>query len=266
MRIPRDKYVPNLPTFRDWESPSNDDTSSPTYISSPYIPPSPPYIPPSPTTTSPYNDVPSPPFVPSSPPFVPSSPPFVPSSPPFAPSSPPFAPSSPTFVPSSPTFAPSSPTFAPSSPPFAPSSPMNTPPQHNGIRSPLYTSSNNERFIVPKCIRKPITPPPNSEAKSPPSPKRVMIKVKRTGLKVETPQPNVMTLKIGKKCPKGTKTHKMNDKIYCKTVVDKKDRVLSNNVAENNDTSGLTLKIGKKCPNGSKTHKLNDKLYCKKVV
>ena len=217
MRIPRDKYVPNLPTFRDWESPSNDDTSSPTYISSPYIPPSPPYIPPSPTTTSPYNDVPSPPFVPSSPPFVPSS-------------------------------------------------PMNTPPQHNGIRSPLYTSSNNERFIVPKCIRKPITPPPNSEAKSPPSPKRVMIKVKRTGLKVETPQPNVMTLKIGKKCPKGTKTHKMNDKIYCKTVVDKKDRVLSNNVAENNDTSGLTLKIGKKCPNGSKTHKLNDKLYCKKVV
>ena len=260
MRIPRDKYVPNLPTFRDWESPSNDDTSSPTYISSPYIPPSPPYIPPSPTNTSPYNDVPSPPFVPSSPPFVPSSPPFVPSSPSFVPSSPPFVPSSPPFVPSSPP-------FAPSSPPFAPSSPMNTPPQHNDIRSPLYTSSNNERFIVPKCIRKPITPPPNSEAKTPPSPKRVMIKVKRTGLKVETPQPNVMTLKIGKKCPKGTKTHKMNDKIYCKTVVDKKNNVLTINVAENNDdTSGLTIKVGKKCPKGTKTHKMNDKIYCKTVV
>jgi hypothetical protein len=260
MRIPRDKYVPNLPTFRDWESPSNDDTSSPTYISSPYIPPSPPYIPPSPTNTSPYNDVPSPPFAPSSPPFAPSSPPFVPSSPPFAPSSPPFAPSSPPF-------APSSPPFVPSSPPFAPSSPMNTPPQHNDIRSPIYTSSNNEPFIVPKCVRKPITPPPNSEVKTPPSPKRVMIKVKRTRLKAETPQPNGMTLKIGKKCPNGTKTHKMNDKIYCKTAVDKKNNVLSNNVVENNDdTSGLTIKVGKKCPKGTKTHKMNDKIYCKTVV
>jgi hypothetical protein len=244
MRIPRDKYVPNLPTFRDWESPSNDDTSSPTYISSPYIPPSPPYIPPSPTNTSPYNDVPSPPFVPSSPPFAPSSPPFAPSSPPFV----------------------------PSSPPFAPSSPMNTPPQHNDIRSPIYTSSNNEPFIVPKCVRKPITPPPNSEVKTPPSPKRVMIKVKRTRLKAETPQPNGMTLKIGKKCPNGTKTHKMNDKIYCKTAVDKKNNVLSNNVVENNvvenndDTSGLTIKVGKKCPKGTKTHKMNDKIYCKTVV
>jgi uncharacterized protein YcfJ len=75
---------------------------------------------------------------------------------------------------------------------------------------------------------------------------------------------------VGKKCPKGTKTHKINDKIYCKTVVDKKDKVLSNNVVESihadNDTNGLTLKVGKKCPKGTKTHKINDKIYCKTVV
>jgi hypothetical protein len=74
MRIPRNKYIPNLPTFKDWESPSyDDDSTSPSYISPPYIHPSPtnispPYIPPSPTNTSlQHNDTLSPPYIPPSP-------------------------------------------------------------------------------------------------------------------------------------------------------------------------------------------------------
>ena len=203
LRIPRDKYIPNLPTFKDWESPSYDDSTSPSYtLHNDYVQ-SPPYIPSSPMNTPPNND------------YV-QSPPYI-------------------------------------------SSPTNTPP-NNDVISSRYTSSNNEPFIVPKCVKKNITSP---------SPEReIMIKVKKNRLNVlESPQPNGMTLKIGKKCPKGTKTHKLNDKLYCKTVVDKKDKVISNSAVENsNDTNGMTLKIGKKCPKGTKTQKLNDKLYCKTVV
>ena len=213
IRIPRNKYVPNLPTFNDWESPSYDDTTQ--HISSHD------------------NDVISPPYIPSSPMNI------------------------------------SSPNNGVISPPYVRSIPKNTPsPRNDDVPGHLYTSSNNEPFIVPKCVRK-VSTPPTIEAKSP---KRVMIKVKRNRLNViEPPQSNGMTLKIGKKCPKGTKTHKMNDKIYCKTVVDKKDNVLSNMVvestsADNDAADGLTLKVGKKCPKGTKTHKINDKVYCKTVV
>ena len=183
IHIPRNKYIPNLPTFNDWESPSYDDPSSP-------------------VDTSPHNDV--------------------------------------------------------ISPPYIPSSSTNTSPD-NDVISPRYTSSNNEQFIVPKCVKKGNTSP---------SPGRViMIKVKRNRLNVlEPPQHNGMTLKIGKKCPKGSKTHKSNDTLYCKPVVDKKNKVLSKNVVVNSDdTNGMTLKMGKKCPKGSKTQKFNDKLYCKTV-
>ena len=209
IRIPRNKYIPNLPTFKDWESPSYDD--QPQHILSPdndVI--SPPYIPLSPTNTPPHNDdVISPPYIP-------------------------------------------------------PSSPTNTPPHNDDVPVHIYTSSNNEPFIVPKCVRK-VSASPNSETVSEvKSPKSVMIKVKRRLNVLEPQQFTGMTLKIGKKCPKGTKTHKINDKVYCKTVVDKKDKVLSNNIAEKNDN--ITIKIGKKCPKGTKTHKINDKVYCKKNV
>jgi hypothetical protein len=220
LRIPRSKYIPNLPTFKEWNSPPYYDTISPSYTSR--------------------DEVTSPPYIPPSPPYIPPSPPYIPPSPPYI----------------------------PPSPPYIPPSPVNTSPPHNDVPSPVYTSSNNEPFIVPKCVRKTNT----SEAKTPPSPKIVMIRIKKNLSNVlnNTPQPSGMTLKVGKKCPKGTKTHKINDKIYCKTVVDKKDKVLSNNVVESihadNDTNGLTLKVGKKCPKGTKTHKINDKIYCKTVV
>jgi hypothetical protein len=243
-RIPRNKYIPNLPTFKDWESPPYDDSISPPYTPHNEVP-SPPYIPPSPVNTSPYNEVPSPPYIPPSP---------VNTSPYNEVPSPPYIPPSPVNT---------SPYNEVPSPPYIPPSPVNTSP-YNEVPSHIYTSSNNEPFIVPKCVRKTITPPP--------SPKSVIIRIKKKHFNVvlNTPQPSGMTLKIGKKCPKGTKTHKINDKFYCKTVVDKKDKVLSTHIAEsiktNDDVNGMTLKVGKKCPKGSKTHKINDKLYCKTTV
>ena len=223
IRIPRNKYVPNLPTFNDWESPSYDDPAQHNDVISHL------------NNSSSNDDIISPPYIPSSPTNN------------------------------------SSPNNDIISPPYIPSSPKNTPPPRNDdVPGHLYTSSNNEPFIVPKCVRKVSAPSsPNSVAKSPKQ--VIMIKVKRRHLNVlEPPQPNGMTLKLGKKCPKGTKTHKINDKVYCKTVVDKKDKVLSNMVVESiheeNDTSGLVIKEGEKCPKGAKTHKMNDKIYCKTVL
>jgi hypothetical protein len=83
-----------------------------------------------------------------------------------------------------------------------------------------------EQFIIPKCVRKPSTPEVITEF----VPKRVSIKVKKrknitltvkndSHLKElsnkESPLPNGITIKIGKRCPKGSKTHKYKDKVVC---------------------------------------------------
>jgi hypothetical protein len=152
MRIPRRKYIPNLPTnMRDWESPQYD-TPSPV-IRTPDSPLFTLNSPPEGLTNFVDNSTPSPPFIPF---------------------------------------------------------------HERLVASP-------EKFIIPKCVKKSLTPEMITEF----VPKRVSIKVKKrknltSSVKKdspikdkESPLPNGITIKIGKRCPKGSKTHKYKDKIVC---------------------------------------------------
>lgn len=241
--IPSNKYFPNLTTtMKDWESPPYYSRSSSSNYRNKHSPEeSPPFtLSHEPLTLSQIEDksTPSPPFVPHimrpqpSPPFVPIMPP--------------------------------------------------------------------KPFVIPKCIKKDIFIPKrvmitvkklkhknlkspskkiSSPAKNTSSPAK---KVSSPAKKVSSPEKNTsspedialpdgMTLKISKKCAKGSKTHKFHDKIVCKRVeliTHEGDDSRIEIMVDANPTlpNGMTLKIKKKCAKGLKTHKYHDKIVCKKTV
>lgn len=67
------------------------------------------------------------------------------------------------------------------------------------------------------------------------------------------------TIKVGKKCPNGSRTHKHNGVIMCKKNKDK-------NIFDSKLNPNTIIKTGKRCPNGSITHKLNKSLCVKRTV
>ena len=88
----------------------------------------------------------------------------------------------------------------------------------------------------------------------------------------ETPFPEGLFNKTGKKCPNGSKTYKYKNKDVCKkNNISVKQKPLSPPVIvleqqESPLPEGLFNKIGKKCPNGSKTYKYKNKDVCKKNI
>ena len=246
MRIPRDKYIPNLPTFKDWESPSYD-SPSPSW-SNHNTPESPPFTlsesPPFTLTDGPpisadrVQSIPSPPFVPIAPMFPP--------------------PISADRVQSIP------------SPPFVPIEPMSPPPFI------IPKCVRKDSATVPKRIIIRVKKN-NSKKKSPPKdlkispPKDLKISPSKD---LDFVLPDGMTLKIMKKCPKGSKTYKYKEQMVCKQdkvqTPDKKVVVVNDsnsiNMITNNNfalPNGMTLKVGKKCPKGSKTYKYKEQMVCK---